>query len=121
MIFAVCASAAHAVDVPSGQPVELQEVLVDSVGDATWLRFRFIAPRIARAQGTFDLETVEGDMSHLCTSVALPYMADFDLSGDVIVISFADRETEFATPDPDATQLFEAYRPVNDVCMWEGL
>ena len=47
----LAATSALAVDVPSGQPVDLQEVLVDQMGDETWLRFRFIAPQIARNGG----------------------------------------------------------------------
>ncbi|MEW9921467.1 DUF6497 family protein [Marimonas sp. MJW-29] len=117
----IAASPALAIDVPSGQPVELQEVLIDTVGEATWLRFRFIAPDIARAGGAVDYETAAQDITHLCDSFALPYIADFDLAADGIVISLADRATEFGTADPDATQFFEAFRAEGDVCIWEGL
>ncbi|MBD3662691.1 hypothetical protein H9Q16_02035 [Sulfitobacter sp. TSTF-M16] len=114
-------SPALAVDVPSGQPVELQEVLVDNLGTETWLRFRFIAPRIAREWGEIGFADAEPDMVHLCETLALPYIAEYGLKGEVIVISLADRATEFGVADPDATQFFEAYRPVDNTCIWEGL
>lgn len=117
----LAATPALAVDVPSGQPVELQEVLVDQMGVETWVRFRFVAPQIARDGGTVDHAVAAPDMSHLCTTLAIPYLTDQALAGDVIVISLADRPTEFGTADPDATQFFEAYRLQDGICIWEGL
>lgn len=117
----LAAGPAHAFDVPSGQPVELQEVLIDTVEAETWLRFRFIAPAIAREAGTIDYQTAAEDMMFLCESFALSYIADYALTGEVIVISLADRETEFGTADPDATQFFEAFRAEGEACIWEGL
>ena len=117
----LAATPALAIDVPSGQPVELHEVLVDDLGDEVWLRFRFIAPEIAREGGSITYATAEPDFMHLCETLALPYIAEYALSGDVIVISLADRDTEFGLPDPDATQFFEAFRPVDNTCIWEGL
>ena len=120
-LMALLAGPAQAIDVPSGQPVELQEVLVDSMGAETWLRFRFIAPQIARDGGSITYEEAEPDMAWLCEALALPYIAEYALEGQIIVISLADRATEFGTADPEATQFFEAYRPVDDTCIWEGL
>ena len=48
-------------------------------------------------------------------------MAEYALTGDMIVVSLADRETEFGQSDPDVTQFFEAYRPVDNTCIWEAL
>ncbi|MGB3243090.1 MAG: DUF6497 family protein [Sulfitobacter sp.] len=115
------ATPALAIDVPSGQPVELQEVLVDDLGNEVWLRFRFVAPEIARETGSISYDIAESDMAFLCNSLALPYIAQYELDGQMIVISLADRETEFGQPDPDVTQFFEAYRPVDNLCIWEGL
>jgi hypothetical protein len=115
------ASPALAIDVPSGQPVELQEVLVDDLGDEVWLRFRFIAPQIAREAGAIPYDVAAPDMAHLCQSMALPYITEYALEGQVIVVSLADRATEFGVPDPDATQFFEAFRPLDGACIWEGL
>lgn len=110
-----------AVDVPSGQPVDLHEVLVEDMGGETWLRFRFVAPAIAGDAGQIGFADAEPDMRHLCTTLAIPYADAYGLAGDVIVVSFADRPTEFGAPDPDATQFFEAYRPRDGVCIWEDL
>ena len=117
----LAAGPALAIDVPSGQPVELQEVLVDTIGDETWLRFRFVAPDIARGVGSVDYQTAAEDMTYLCDTLAIPYIAEYALTGDVIVISMSDRATAFGVAEPGATQFFEAYRVQNDACIWEGL
>ena len=115
------AAPAAALEVPSGQPVELQEVLVDPVEGGNWLRFRFVAPDIARDGAGVPFEQAEPDMLHLCETLAIPYIADYALEGEIVVISFADRATEFGTADPDATQFFEMYRLQDGTCVWEGL
>lgn len=116
----VAASPACAIDVPSGQPVELQEMLVDTQGEQTWLRFRFVAPEIARDGGALSYADAVPDFLHLCDTLALPYLAAYRLSGDVIVISLADRATAFGVPDPEATQYFEAFRVQDGTCLWEA-
>ena len=117
----LAAGPALAIDVPSGQPLELQEVLVDTIDEETWLRFRFLAPQIAGDAGTVDYETAAQDMAHLCDTLAIPYIADYALTGDVIVISLADRPVAFGEADPDATQFFEAFTVENGLCILEGL
>ncbi|WP_276150662.1 MULTISPECIES: DUF6497 family protein [unclassified Sulfitobacter] len=119
--FLLAASPALAADVPSGQPVTLHEVLVDAVESETWLRFRFIAPDIARAGRAMAYDVAAEDMMHLCTALALPYSDTHALAGDMIIISLADRVTEFGVPAPEATQFFEAFRPVDNTCIWESL
>lgn len=113
-------SPAHAQDVPSGQPVSLSEVLVDAVGAEAWVRFRFIAPDIAREAGSVSYADAEADFQSLCDAVALPYIAEYDLGADVIVVSLMDRPVPFGTTDPEATQFFEAFRPGPDGCVWEA-
>ncbi|AXI47474.1 hypothetical protein C1J03_16555 [Sulfitobacter sp. SK012] len=108
-----------AADVPSGQQITLHEVLVDSQPESTWLRFRFLAPQIARGDTQLDYATAAPDMVHLCDALAVPYIAKYELEADVIVISLMDRITDFAVPDPDATQFFEAFRIENASCIWE--
>ena len=71
--------------------------------------------------GSLGHNDAAGDMMHLCQELALPYLQEYDLTGDVIVISLADRETEFGVADPDATQFFEAFRIEDNLCIWEGL
>lgn len=111
----------RAIDVPSGQPVELWEVLVDQVGAQTWVRFRFLAPEISKDTGVTSFELVEGDFAALCMDVALPYMADHELPADVVVISMLDRAVEFGQTDPDATQFIDAFRPEGGACVLEEL
>ena len=120
LIFAL-ATPALAIDVPSGQVIDLQEVLVEDMGEETWLRFRFIAPQIAEGPDAIAYDLAAPDMEHLCAVVALPYMIEHALVGQVIVVSLADRAVEFGAADPEATQYFEAFRAQNDTCIWEGL
>jgi hypothetical protein len=116
----LAATPVWAFDMPSGQPADLQEVLLDEVTGESWVRFRFVAPQIARDGGTVTYEAAAEDMVFLCTHLALPYLTEYSLAADVIVISFADRTTEFGVPDPDATQFFEAFRAEGDTCVFEG-
>ena len=113
------AGPALALDVPSGQPVELVEVLVEQQADGDWVRFRFIAPHIAREGGTITYAEAEPDFAHLCESFAVPYIAQYELTADVVVISLADRAVEFGQADPEATQFFEAFRLEDGACIWE--
>lgn len=110
---------AHADGLPSGQVVDLHEVLIDHIDDATLLRFRFVAPAISRDGGSVDAEQATQDMAFLCEQVALPYMQEHSLAGDQIIISLSDQETEFGQPAPDATQFFEAFTPQKANCIWE--
>ena len=107
-----------AADVSAGDNVVLQEVLVDQVAGETWLRFRFVAP--ALAEGEVDHAALAQQMVQLCDGLAIPYGAEYGLESDVIVISLGDRPTEFGIADPEATQFFEAYRPVDNACIWEA-
>ncbi|WP_245604543.1 DUF6497 family protein [Sulfitobacter donghicola] len=113
------ASPLAAAEVPSGQEVVLHEVLVDAQETVTWLRFRFLTPQIAAGATQVSFDVAGQDMLHLCETVALPYIDEYTLSGDKVVISFMDRITEFGQPDPDAVQYFESFRPENGVCMWD--
>ncbi len=116
---ALLATPVVAAEVPSGQSITLHEVLVDAQTDQTWLRFRFLAPQIGRGEGQVPYEIAGEDMLHLCDTLAVPYMAEYALTADKIVISFMDRITEFGQPDPDATQYFESFRTENGACIWD--
>ncbi len=105
---------------PSGQGVELTEVLLDKVDDEDWIRFRFLAPDIAREGGRITYDAAAPDMDVLCNETALPYMADYDLDAGRIAISLSDRPVPFGTADPDATQFIEVYRVDGDRCIWEA-
>ena len=107
------------VQVPSGQPVDLVEVLLDDSPGETWVRFRFVAPQIARDAGGIDHDLAALDLDHLCTTIALPYLKAQALSPARVVISLSDRVVAFGQRDPEATQFFEAYKPAPTRCIWE--
>jgi len=116
---AVVAAPIAAAEVPSGQDVQLHEVLVDAQPPHTYLRFRFLTPQIAAGGHKLPYDIAAQDMQYLCASLALPYIAEHALQGDKIVISFMDRITEFGQADPDAVQYFEQFRPESGDCMWD--
>ena len=109
------------VPVPSGQHVELHEVLLDESPGETWARFRFLAPQIARETGSIGIDAALEDIDSLCAAYAAPAVADMRPAPRQIVISLMDRIVEFGATNPDATQFFEAYRVENGTCIWEGL
>jgi hypothetical protein len=109
--------AADDITVPSGLPLTLHEVITNQPGQGLTYRFRFISPDIARGQT--DYETVEADMAHLCRTIALAHIPNTGPIPNRIVISIADRETTFGSPDPIVTQFFEAYSIEDDACIWE--
>ena len=113
-------SAAWADAVPSGQSVTLNEVLIDEVNAQSWLRFRFLAPQIARATGDITYADAEADFAYLCETVARPYLVEFDLSPDIVVITLMDRAVPFGEADGQATQFIEAFRIDGDTCIWEA-
>tara|TARA_Y100000815_G_scaffold43995_1_gene36272 strand:- start:422 stop:916 length:495 start_codon:yes stop_codon:yes gene_type:complete len=116
-----CASHVRAtpVEVPSGQPVTLTEVLLDEAPGALWVRFRFVAPDIAQGGGRMDPAVATEDMDHLCTALALPYILHHNLAPARVVISLSDRPLDFGVSDAEATQFFEAYTPRDGACIWE--
>ncbi|MFD3190582.1 DUF6497 family protein [Sedimentitalea sp. HM32M-2] len=113
------ATSGWAITVPSGQPVELNEVLVDDRPGEVWIRFRFVAPQIARQSGSVDYGQAAADMDHLCRNLVLPYLAEYALSPSRVVISLSDRDVPFGLAAPEATQFFEAYRLEDADCIWE--
>ncbi|CUJ85873.1 hypothetical protein RUE5091_00398 [Ruegeria denitrificans] len=107
--------------VPSGQPVHLSDVLLDNNPGELWVRFRFIAPKIGSTVGRIGYDVASADMEHLCQTLAVAYVAKYELDPARIVISLSDRSIEFGRSEPDATQFFEAYRLEQSQCIWEGL
>lgn len=110
---------AQQMQVPSGQLVVLSEVLVDEHLGETWVRFRFLAPDIARVGGRVSYDAAAPDMDHLCEQMVLPYLVEFALTPARVVISLMDRDVPFGASAPEATQFFEAYRPETTRCIWE--
>ncbi len=107
--------------VPSGQPVHLSDVLLDDNPGELWIRFRFIAPKIGSTVGRIGYDVASADMEHLCKTLAVAYVAKYELDPARVVISLSDRPIEFGRSSPDATQFFEAYRLDQSQCIWEGL
>ncbi|WP_299894917.1 DUF6497 family protein [uncultured Ruegeria sp.] len=107
--------------VPSGQPVQLSDVLLDNNPGELWVRFRFVAPKIGASVGRIGYDVASKDMEHLCQILAVPYVAQHELQPSRVVISLSDRPVEFGDNAPDATQYFEAYRLEQSRCIWEGL
>ena len=119
MTNSVAAPAGHLV--PSQQPVELYEVLIDTVGSEDWLRFRFIAPTIGKGDGKRSFADVEADMAHLCATVAQPYMQEHGLRAEVVAITLLDRPVAFGQVDPEATQYIDVFRVSTGTGVGEGL
>ena len=116
----VMVGGADPVAVPSGQPVTLQDVIWSEAGPAGLaLRFRFVAPQIARNGGTVDFELASADMRDLCQTFALPRIAEFGPAPQQIIISLAESPLPFGEAAPEVTQFFEAYRVENGTCIWE--
>ncbi|MFV2033886.1 MAG: DUF6497 family protein [Halocynthiibacter sp.] len=109
------------ISVPSGQDVRFQEVIWGqrSAGGLA-VRFRFLAPEIARSGGRISFDEAVGDMQDLCDNYALRRISELGPRPAQIIISLSDRPVPFAEPDPGVTQYFEAYRIENTVCVWEG-
>ncbi|WP_254445696.1 DUF6497 family protein [Ruegeria arenilitoris] len=119
--FPVLAENENLLPVPSGQPVHLSDVLLDDNPGELWVRFRFIAPRIGSDVGRIGYDIAAVDMEHLCQTLAVAYVAKYELEPARVVISLSDRPIEFGRATPDATQFFEAYRLEQSRCIWEGL
>jgi hypothetical protein len=110
-----------ALDVPSGQPVRYVETVHSAPGpEGLTLRFRFVAPAIARDAGGVDAETAQADMEWLCNAFALPRLPATGPRPAQIIISLADREVAFGEPAPEVTQFFEAFTVEGDHCVWEA-
>lgn len=116
----VLTGSAQALSVPSGQPVTLQDVIRSEDGPlGAALRFRFVAPQIARAGGSVDFETASADMVDLCQRFALPKVSELGGAPRQIIISLAAAEVPFGEAAPEVTQFFESFRVENGTCIWE--
>ena len=108
------------VAVPSGQEVTLQDVIWNTPGpEGLTMRFRFIAPAIAREGGSVPFEIAAEDMLDLCQNFALPRVSSVGPVPGQIIVSLSDRPVVFGEADPEATQFFEAFSVVEGQCQWE--
>ena len=107
--------------VPSGQALSVLDTVQAVPGpEGLTVRFRFLAPEIARSGGTIDAETAQTDMAWLCENYALPRVPEQGPEVQQVIISLADRAVEFGAADPEATQFFEAYDVTEGTCIWEA-
>lgn len=110
----------EAIVVPSGQVVTLLDVITDVAGpEGLTVRFRFLAPAVAREGGSVDAETAALDMDHLCQSFALARIANTGPQPAQIIISMSDIDLAFGETRPDATQLFNSYSIADGTCVWD--
>jgi len=107
---------AGVVALPSGLEAEFHEMLWDRPGQGLVYRFRFVAPKFEK---TDDVDMLMADLQHLCTYYALPKLANTGPMPGQVIISLADKPSEFGQYDPDVTQVFEAYRVKDGACIWE--
>lgn len=111
---------ADKITVPSGQAVTLLDVIEDTQGpEGLTVRFRFLAPGVAKVGGTVSAETAATDMDALCQDYALPRIANTGPQPAQIVISMADRDVPFGETHPEATQLFNSYSIADGTCVWD--
>ena len=107
--------------VPSGQEVRYLATVQSAPGpEGLTIRFRFVAPAIARDTGFVDAETAQADMEWLCTNFALPRLPAGGPVPSQIVVSLSDRAVAFGEPAPEVTQFFEAYTVADGRCVWEA-
>jgi hypothetical protein len=115
------AMAEEALAVPSGQEVRFLETVQSAPGpDGLAIRFRFVAPAIARTTGTIGAEAAQADMEWLCNNYALPRLPAAGPVPSQIIVSLSDREVAFGEPAPETTQFFEAYAVEGGHCVWEA-
>lgn len=108
------------IPVPSGQTVTYVDTISDAAGPSgLTVRFRFLAPAIARDGGTITPEAAQADMLALCRTYALPRIASTGPQPQQIVISLSDRPVEFGIPDEVATQFFDAFGIEDGDCILE--
>lgn len=110
-------AAALRVKLPSGLEAELLEVLSGPSAAGLIYRFRFVAEGLAPSAET--VEQVQLDLQYLCDSYAIKRLPEIGPQPAQIIISLADRPTEFGVADPDARQVFEAFSPAGGACIWE--
>ncbi len=105
--------------VPSGKEVRFYEFVNSAPGDGLTYRFRFVSPALGADGAVQDPEITELDMAHLCHEYAVPRLANTGPQPNRVVISMADRETEFGVANPQATEVFESYSIDDGQCIWE--
>ena len=108
-------------DLPSGRAVTFLDVVRGAPGPGgLTVRFRFIEPDLRDVIDATPYDELEADMHFLCETYAVEQISNIGPQPSTVMISISDRPVEFGAQDPDVVQIFEAYRPENGACLWEG-
>ena len=106
-----------ALTLPSGLEANFHEMLWNTPGEGLVYRFRFVAPDFKE---TGDVDRVMADLQYLCAEYALPKLAtNTGPTPGQLIISLADKTSEFGTYDPNVVQVFEAFDIKTGTCIWE--
>lgn len=101
---------------PSGLSAYLHEMLWDRPGGGLVYRFRFVAEDFT---GKEDFEKQSEDLEFLCNDYAIDKLADIGPKPSQIVISLADKPSEFGKYEPDVEQIFESFSVEDGACIWD--
>lgn len=104
---------------PSGLTAQLQEMLTSAPerpGGGPVYRFRFVGPDFTGAE---DVARVTKDLEYLCNVFAVPRLPASGPSPGRIVVSLADKPSEFGMFDPGVMQVFESFSVQDQACIWE--
>lgn len=113
---AVAAQEEDPITLPSGLEAQFHEMIWDEPGQGLVYRFRFVAQAFSQDA---PFESLMADLEFLCNSYAIPRLATIGPVPNQVIISLADKRSEFGQYNPDVAQVFEAYRIENDTCIWE--
>jgi hypothetical protein len=117
---ALPAQAEEEIELPSGHTVTFHDVVWGEPGAAgLTVRFRFLDPDLSTRTNEEGMIIVTDDTAFLCESFALDRIANGGPRPKQIVISISDRPVEFGEPNPEATQVFEAYSYSDGTCIWD--
>ncbi|MBV7409087.1 acetolactate synthase [Maritimibacter sp. DP1N21-5] len=124
MAFACFGAAALAAEepivLPSGANVTFHDVIWGEPGPAgLTIRFRFLDPELGARENADGVIDATDDTTFLCETFALERIATTGPQPNQVIISISDRPVEFGTPDPEATQIFEAFSYDGETCIWE--
>ena len=115
LLGSAAAAQEEALRLPSGLEARVLEVITNErAGGGLVYRFRYVADGFSAGAGRLD--AIAADLAWLCETHALPRVSDMGPQPRQLVISLADRASEFGVHDPAVTQVFEAYRPAEGRC-----
>jgi hypothetical protein len=105
---------------PSGREVAFHDAIWGEPGPAgLTVRFRFLEADLAKVVEAAPYDELEADMHYLCETYALERISNIGPQPSTVMVSISDRPVAFGEADPEVTQIFEAYAPVDGTCVWE--